>query len=264
MVMERLDAAGKHPENQDSTKQFAISAAKRLLRDAKVKDPGPRVDRSPSATKIEVQGTTEAPKPSELDLDAEWQRQSSKLVELGFHSELGMSEREYLDTLPKFETQPSEYKGIFDRPILSERRIPWERQAELAGIQISDYLKSRINETKPWEDNPSRSPTGVACAGWFNNWGQRFSKMIKPFDARKQLTKSEGAGDVFDAVAKEIHFPEDGENGKYFDIIGTSVGSGHVVYLGRWDDQSGLSAFWGDNALGDFRPLVRGSKVVAG
>ncbi len=44
MVMERLDAAGRHPENQDPTKQFAIAQAKRVLRDAKVKDPGPKVD----------------------------------------------------------------------------------------------------------------------------------------------------------------------------------------------------------------------------
>ena len=55
MVMERLDAAGKHPENQDPTKQFAISAAKRLLRDAKVEDPGPKVDRLPSVIKPEAQ-----------------------------------------------------------------------------------------------------------------------------------------------------------------------------------------------------------------
>src|SRR3989344_8178477 len=56
MVMERLDAAGKHPENQDPTKQFAIAQAKRLLRDAKVKDPGPKpkVDRLPSATKPKI------------------------------------------------------------------------------------------------------------------------------------------------------------------------------------------------------------------
>lgn len=54
-MMERLDAAGKHPENQDSTKQFAISAAKHLLRGAKVKDPGPKIDRLPSAIKPEVQ-----------------------------------------------------------------------------------------------------------------------------------------------------------------------------------------------------------------
>ena len=44
MVMERLDAAGKHPENQDPTKQFAIAQAKRFLRAAGVKDPGPKVD----------------------------------------------------------------------------------------------------------------------------------------------------------------------------------------------------------------------------
>ena len=42
--MERLDAAGKHPENQDPTKQFAIAQAKRFLRAAGVKDPGPKVD----------------------------------------------------------------------------------------------------------------------------------------------------------------------------------------------------------------------------
>lgn len=42
MVMERLGAAAKHPESQGRTKQFAISAARRLLRAAKVKDPGPK------------------------------------------------------------------------------------------------------------------------------------------------------------------------------------------------------------------------------
>lgn len=40
MVMERLEAARQHPDNQDALKQFAISHAKKLLRDAGVKDPG--------------------------------------------------------------------------------------------------------------------------------------------------------------------------------------------------------------------------------
>ena len=53
--MERLDAAGRHPENQDPTRQFAIKQAKSLLRAAKVKDPCPKVDRRPSATKSEIQ-----------------------------------------------------------------------------------------------------------------------------------------------------------------------------------------------------------------
>ena len=55
MVMERLDAAGRYPENQDPTKQFAIAAARRLLRDAKVKDPGPKVDKVSAAASPEVQ-----------------------------------------------------------------------------------------------------------------------------------------------------------------------------------------------------------------
>ncbi len=55
MVMERLDAARSHPENQDPTKQFAIAQAKRLLKDAKVKDPGPKVDNATATAKPEAQ-----------------------------------------------------------------------------------------------------------------------------------------------------------------------------------------------------------------
>ncbi len=42
MVMERLDAAGRHPENQTETRQFAIAQARSILRAAKIKDPGPK------------------------------------------------------------------------------------------------------------------------------------------------------------------------------------------------------------------------------
>ena len=56
MLVERLDAVGRLPENQDPTKQFAISIARRALLDAKVTDPGPEstVDRLPFSTKPEV------------------------------------------------------------------------------------------------------------------------------------------------------------------------------------------------------------------
>lgn len=40
MVMNRLEAAADLPENQDPTKQFAITQARRFLVDADVKDPG--------------------------------------------------------------------------------------------------------------------------------------------------------------------------------------------------------------------------------
>lgn len=40
MVLERLDAAARHPENQEPEKQAAIEQARNLLIEAGVKDPG--------------------------------------------------------------------------------------------------------------------------------------------------------------------------------------------------------------------------------
>ena len=212
--------------------------------------------------------TAEMPVNVEFSLYAEWQKQSQNFLRYSFHRE-GYADTEagkqaYLDSLPRFEPQPLEYRTIFDRPLLFEKRIPWERQADLADILISDYLRSRLHETHPWEDNPSKTPEGVACAGWFNKWGQRFPNKIKPLDARKQLGSNEGAGDVVEGIANQIHFPEDNENGQYFDLIGTSVGSGRVVDIYRWGDQPRLHARWSDDAAGHWRPLVHGSEIVTG
>ena len=258
MVMERLDAAGKHPENQDPTKQFAIAQAKRLLRDAKVKDPGPKEQLAKKSSR-----TKETPAPTELNLETEWQRQAFNYVEHGYHTELGLTEEAYLASLPKFEPQPEEYRGKFDVPLLVETRIPWPRQAELAGIAISDYLRLKLNETRQWEGSRSKTPD-VAYTGWFNNWGQRFTEKISPFDARNQLASDECEGSPFDGIAQRVHHPEVTRSGKYFDLISHNVGPGHVPCLGAWFGGLGLYAYWGGNAYPGFRPLVRGSKIVIG
>lgn len=54
MVMERLDAASKLPENQDPARQSAIGQAKELLISAHVKDPGVEVEMSPLRTPVEA------------------------------------------------------------------------------------------------------------------------------------------------------------------------------------------------------------------
>ncbi|MBF8249643.1 MAG: hypothetical protein HW400_244 [Candidatus Levybacteria bacterium] len=56
MTMEALDRAGRHPENQDPTKQFAIEQAKSLLIAAGVKDPGMSV-----VAKVETGPVLQAP-----------------------------------------------------------------------------------------------------------------------------------------------------------------------------------------------------------
>lgn len=260
MVMERLEAAGKLPENQDATKQFAIDQAKRFLRAAGVKDPGPK-----EATRNTRSSKNEAIVTTELDLDAEWQRQGQNFLRLGYHIERGHDDTDegkqaYLDSLPKFGPQPEAYKGRLDVPLLVET-IPWERQAELAGITISDYLKSRINQTREWEGNRFQTPEGPFTA-WFNQWGQIFTKKIRPSGARKQLASDLVGGSPFDGIAQEIHHPEVTVSGKYFDLIGYSVGSVSVPCLRRWNVRPRLHAHWGYDAHPYFRPLVHGSEIV--
>lgn len=85
MVMERLDAVARHSENQDPTKQFAIAEAKRLLRDAKVKDPGPR----DQASKVDqpIKAPTETPKSFEIPTVSEevYKRTIEALAEEGIN-----------------------------------------------------------------------------------------------------------------------------------------------------------------------------------
>lgn len=206
---------------------------------------------------------------SEEFLSAEWQRQGQNFLRLGFHTEIGYEDtnegrQEYLDSLPKFEPQSEEYRGTFDKPLLVEKRIPWEKQAELAGIDISDNLRANLDQTQRWEGSHSNAPEDKPYSGWFNNWGQRFVDKIRPIDARDQLTTDEIGGDPFEGIAQEIHHPEDSANGRYFDLIDYGVGSDVVVFLDRWVGRPRLDAGWDDFADDYFRPLVRGSKIVTG
>ena len=204
----------------------------------------------------------------ELDLDAEWQRQAQNFVSLGFHKERGFEDTDegkqvYLDTLAKFKPQPEGYKGRVDKPMLIDYAIPWERQRELSGIQLSDYFVLHLDQAHPWEDNHSMVPDGVTSyTGWFNKWGEGdFKDAIGPFSARKKLAKDLTGGIMHEAVAQQIHFPEDNANAQYYDIIGIRVVSGFVACLRRWGDRPRFSASWVDGADPNFRPLVRGSEI---
>lgn len=215
----------------------------------------------------------EAVIPQERNLDAIWQIQSQNFLRYNFHIERGFldtkkGKKAYLDTLPHFEPRPEEYNGRLEKTMLIERKIPWQRQAELAHIALSPYLQSRQREIRPWKDNPHQIPDGVvAYTAYFNEWGEGdFPDPIKPFDAREQLRRrivpDIAGADPYEAVAQEIHHPEDTASGKYFDIIGYSVGSDYVVCLRRWRGGPGLHTGFGDVAHPGRRPLVRGSKIV--
>lgn len=213
-----------------------------------------------SQTPIITSSSTEVISTPEIYLVAEWKRQSSNFDALDFHKELKQSRRQYLESLPVFGAQPEAYKGRFDSPMLVEVSIPWQRQAILAGIAVSEYLQERINQTIEWADNHTKTPR-TPFTGWFNKWGQEFPDKISPFDARIQLASDAVGASPFDGVAQEIHHPEVTASGKYFDLIGYSVGSGSVPSLYRWIGGPGLSALRGGSADDGWRPLVHGSEI---
>lgn len=197
-------------------------------------------------------------------LQAEWERQVNNFLDREFnkHRNIRQSRGKYKDSMPQFESQPEEYRGRLDRPGLVEGRIPWEEKAPLADVLISDYLRARIGETRPF--NSQSKTLDVPYFGWFNYWGQVFPGEIAPFEARKKLGQDLIGAGPSEGIDEEVHYPEVTRSGKGFDLIGYDVESGYVPYLVHWDGAPWLDAHWGDFAVGSFRPLVRGSKIVTG
>jgi hypothetical protein len=76
---------------------------------------------------------------SVLEREALRMKQGKVLIAHGFHTQLGLSEEAYLQTLPKFEPQPEEYKGRFDIPVLVDPRV------DLLDQHKSVNLKGVIN-----------------------------------------------------------------------------------------------------------------------
>jgi hypothetical protein len=60
------------------------------------------------------------------ELREKWSNQANKLAYL-FAEELGLTKEKYIASLPKFNTQPEEFEGEFDSPIIVETRIPLSR-----------------------------------------------------------------------------------------------------------------------------------------
>lgn len=199
-------------------------------------------------------------------LQAELERQINDFLDREYrkHPTISQSRDKYKDSILRLqlEPQPEEYRGRLGRLGLIEGRIPWYEKATRAGVEISDYLRTNIGETRPF-NTQSKSPD-VLYVGWFNDWSQVFAEKIAPVDARKRLAEDLLGAGPSEGIDQYVHFPKDNLDGKYFDLIGYHVGSGHVAYLYRWDDRPRFNAYWGGSAKSYFRPLVRGSKIVTG
>lgn len=252
--MNRLEAARKLPANRDAVRQFAINQSEKILRDAGVEDPG-----MPAVTSIAPKVGESQPLQAEtikiypeISLEGEWQRQAQGLVNLGFHSELGLTEEEYLESLPKFTSQPDSFKGRLDTPVLVETRISPKRQSELAGIQ---YFLDGL-DVKDWDKDPKSYTTPkTPYSIWLEDGKRNLNK--KPEDIRKKLKGDERGGTEFDGIALYMSNPKILEH-HFLDLPGTSVGSGYAPFLRLWSGGPELGDSFVDIAGPGFGSVVCG------
>lgn len=188
----------------------------------------------------------------EISLEEEWQRQIEGFIRLGFHTELGKTEKEYAKRFPRFTSQPDTFKGRFDTPVLVETEISPERQCELAGIQ---YFLDGLDKTDWNENRKNYTAPEAPYPAWLNDGRDNRNK--KPEDVRKKLKDDEIAGTEYDGIALYISNPEILKH-HFLDLPGTTVGSDRAAYLSLWHGRPRLHRRWGGLADPRWGSMVRG------
>lgn len=193
----------------------------------------------------------------DLDLQAEWQRQANRYVEFKYHTELGMTPEEYLETLPKFAVQPEAFKGRFDTPLLVETRIGIYRQYELAGFR--DMLKGFVLDVQNWPNDPKnyKTPENPYTA-WVND--PAINRNRKVTDVRETLAEDERGGTRFDGIALYIANPKKLEE-IFIDLPGDLVGSDGAPGLSISQGKPILYCYWLGIAESGWGSLTCGREI---
>ncbi len=179
----------------------------------------------------------------EISLEDEWQRQSHRFVDLGFHKELNLTEEKYFESLPEFTVQPESFKKGLKSPLLRETRIPIERKCQLTKVE---YLLRGLSQSD-WSNDPQKYKTPDLPYTIWTDEGARFVDMPVR-DVRKELALDERGGTAADGIDLYIAKPSILKI-RSLDFPGTSVGAYDAAYLDLWMDVPWLeNRFVGDPA----------------
>jgi len=143
--------------------------------------------------------------------DHQWREQIDRLMRMGFHEELGMTEEEYYNEISPIESQPLRFQGRFDIPILVDPRVNLRRQLEKHHVPINrnispaDLAKISLQELES-KNAPAR-PYQIWIRQYNMHDPQSSSEMSKPFQwDERGLSAVEGLAvlrefpDLFDRV----------------------------------------------------------------
>lgn len=144
------------------------------------------------------------PYPGELSLKDEWQRQSNRFLDLGFHRALGMSEQEYLDSLPHFTDKPEGVDGRFNYQLLVDPRVPIERLIRLLGVVMSsDESPTNVSD---WNNNGNgHSTPSTAYVIRMNDGRENIGKSVR--EVREKLKDGERGTTLQEGLALYATYP---------------------------------------------------------
>ena len=186
------------------------------------------------------------------DLELIIAQQVNRLIQLGFHKELGMSKEEYRAgfTLPAGASQPESYKGRFDALLVVEPRIVLARQHARAGIKEWINTDNIQNLTK-FPDTP--------YAVWTHD-GQKY----RPFSVEKAIKRfatDEVGSPQIEVTALYLQHPEYFKN-RGVDAAGSRGGGGGVPGLDTFVGGPGVRAPWIDRPGQGWGAGSRGKEII--
>lgn len=259
MVMERLEAARKHPENQTLKKQKGIEMMGQIFKDYDIVEPGSRFEQASLIIPQEAAPvTTETPRIVEpLTLEAhqvEIERQALRYSELEFHKhkKLRMSKGKFKDAIMSLViSQPESFVGRFDIPSIAFGQIPSKDQCELAGVD--SYLDGL--EVSDWQEDPGgfRTPDKIYM-NWMYDGGKNLKTAVST--VRANLLKDTRGATYYDGIGLYVARPEILKD-HYIDLPGTSVGS-DAPDLSLLRGRPGLHCHWVGNAFDRFGSALCG------
>ncbi len=136
---------------------------------------------------------------SKADLASFWHVQARKLASL-YAPSLGLSEKEYIASLPDFDPQSDAFQGRFDIPLIVETRLPLSRYLKLAQIECN-YNVWNISD---WSRSKFQTPRSPYTA-WVNDGTVNATRSVD--NVRLTLWDDERGVTIFEGVALYLSNP---------------------------------------------------------
>lgn len=143
--------------------------------------------------------------------DSLWGAQIERLINLGFHAELGMSEDNYRASIPAFNPQPERFRGRFAIPVLVDPRVSLQRQLELSRTVVDpDVAQANLTKLSLAENSKPYVPQKPYQV-WIRAFTEDFRRVSKtgmiPSRSNRDFAFDERGLTVIEGIALLREFP---------------------------------------------------------